>query len=130
MDLPSIAPRNGATVWIWGTAVVLAATSVSCGLVGGPEDGFTAFEPCVLEVDGQEACVVVRVRDWNADRYEATVVSETDEAVRIRLDAMGAKTNDDLVRAFRVSLGAPIGDREVIDDTTGESVERSSRSGW
>lgn len=55
------------------------------------------------------------------DRYYAEVTRTTDEAVHVRATAHGGSM-DDCSTLARVTLDEPLGERKVIDHTTGEEI--------
>ncbi|MEM9561088.1 MAG: hypothetical protein AAGA93_00635 [Actinomycetota bacterium] len=101
--------------WILGASVLIAA---GCG--GEPGDGFQSYSRC--HVDDGEACVMLWGVSETAERYEVVVVSESPAEVRVLVDASGEKLDDDLVRGVRAFLDQPLGDRVIVDHTTGERV--------
>ncbi len=57
-----------------------------------------------------------------ADRFEVNVISETSTEVRIQVNAIGEKDEDDLVTGVQAFLSEPLGGRAVLDHCTGEQV--------
>lgn len=58
----------------------------------------------------------------DANYYEVEIVEETDTEIRIRVEAIGSPEGDEEKGLKMVELSQPLGDRAVIDDTSGESV--------
>lgn len=108
----------------WLAAVLLGvglAALTSCGLIESePTDGFAGWGLCTPEHG--DNCIMLWGVSETADRFEVTVVAETATEVRIRVDAIGKKDEDDLVTGVQAFLGQPIGDRAVVDDATGDPV--------
>ena len=84
--------------------------------------------PGVLEVHGDSASteLVVSVDSCNQDpKVEA---DETSTEIRLKVTA-DADTGDDCIDIRKVTLGAPLGDRVVIDEASGDKLEVQSPTG-
>lgn len=93
----------------------------SCGLLESePVDGFAGYGPC--QPDDGDNCLMLWGVSETADRFEVNVISETSTEVRIHVDAIGEKDEDDLVTGVQAFLSEPLGDRAVLDHSTGERV--------
>ncbi len=107
---------------VLSVAVSAAIASTGCNNVipAQPTDGFSGYEPC--EAEAGAACLLLTGISEDAERFEVTVVHEDENEVRIRIDAIGLKTTDDLIDGISVELSDPLDNRNVVDDTTGNLV--------
>lgn len=100
-------------------AAALALTS--CGLFSSG-DKFTGYRLCGRSESRDDACVMLLGLTEDANYYEVEIVEETDTEIRIRVEAIGSPEGDEEKGLKMVELSQPLGDRAVIDDTSGESV--------
>jgi len=99
-----------------GLAVLLAASTVLLGC-GGRRDA--RIVDAVLE---GERTLVLNIDACNADENRVATTEDW-ETVRVSVTTDDAPGGDDCADGVRVELAAPLGDRELIDETTGEPVE-------
>jgi hypothetical protein len=116
-DIPSIVGSVIAnrTVAV-GVAVLLAASLVLLAC-GGRRDA--TIVDAVLE---GERTLVLGIDACNADENRVSTI-EDPETVRVSVTTDDAPGGDDCADGVRVELAAPLGGRELIDETTGEPVE-------
>jgi hypothetical protein len=95
--------------------VVVVGVAACSGGGGEREVGIAA-----ARVDG-ERTLAVNLNVCNAPHNEATV-DETAEAVTITVVTDGPRGGDDCSDGITVALDAPLGDRAVIDGSTGGPV--------
>jgi hypothetical protein len=98
-----------------GVAVLLAAILVLLAC-GGRRDA--KIVDAVLE---GERTLVLGIDACNADENRVST-TEDPETVRVSVTTDDAPGGDDCADGVTVELAAPLGDRELIDETTGEPV--------
>lgn len=106
-----------ATLGVFAAALALT----SCSLLGSGDE-FTGYRLCGRSESRDDACVVLLGLTEDAHYYEVQIVDETDSEIRIRVEAIGSPEGDEEKGLRMVELSQPLGNRAVIDDTSGESV--------
>jgi hypothetical protein len=96
-------------------AVVVALMASGCS--EDDRSPVTAFE-AVTSRDGQ--VVDVSVNSCNASP-RAEVTAETDDEVRFKVEAYDSA--DDCADGVSLCLSAPLGDRDLVDETSGDVIE-------
>lgn len=104
--------------------VAVAVVAVAGGGCGDPDDiGAPGEEYEIISVFLDEPDVItVQVGSCNAVQRE-TVIDEDAEAVEITVLVEGDSIDDCLDAGLDVELAAPLGERALIDGTTGEPIE-------
>ncbi len=100
---------------------IIAVASGGCGdadELGAAGEEYEIINAVLRELD----VVSVQVGSCNAVRRE-TVIEEDTEAVEVTVLVEGDSIDDCLDAALNIELAAPLGERELIDGTTGEPVE-------
>ncbi|TVR36226.1 MAG: hypothetical protein EA388_04415 [Nitriliruptor sp.] len=104
--------------------LLIAAVAVvggACGDAG--DDGATGGEYEIINAFLNEPDVInVQVGSCNAVQRE-TVIDEDVEAVEVTVLVEGDSIDDCLDAGLDIELAAPLGERALIDGTTGEPVE-------
>ncbi len=98
-----------------------AVAGVGCGdadQVGAAGEEYEIIHAVLREPD----VVSVQVGSCNAVQRE-TVIEEDTEAVEVSVLVEGDSIDDCLDAGLNIELAAPLGERELIDGTTGEPVE-------
>lgn len=102
-------------------ALLVAVMGGGCGDAG--EGGAAGEEFEIVNAFLREPDVVsVQVGSCNAVQRE-TVIAEGTEAVEGIVPVEGDSIDDCLEAGLNIDLAAPLGERELIDGTTGEPVE-------
>lgn len=106
------ASRNTTRTWLVGSVV-------SVLIIAGCGEGTASV--LSHELDG--AVLVLDLDTCNADlRLES--IQESDQAVTVVVEQRNDNTGDDCSDALRVELGSPLGDRLVVDGSSGVPVPR------
>jgi hypothetical protein len=96
------------------------------GVVAVAALGLTACSstthPRVLDVHGDPTSTVLTMSVESCNQHPEVEADETSTEVRLTVTA-DADTVEDCADGAKVSLEAPLGDRVVIDEASGESVE-------
>ena len=101
----------------------IAIVGVGCGDAdegdaAGEEEEYEISNAVLREPD------VVSVQVGSSNAVQREIVTEEDtEAVEVTVLVEGDSINDCLEVGLHIELVAPLGDRKLIDGTTGESVE-------
>lgn len=112
---PAGRSNRGLRALVWACCLVLLAVCSGC----------YKDEPLILEVHGDPESTRLSVGIGTCNMHPSVAAEETTEEVRLTVTADEPSGNgrDDCADSDDVRLDTPLGDRIVIDDSTGKQVE-------